>query len=112
MTIANGSRVQYRLLNYSDRPVYFMLLGLDTGGNAIAFYPGEDPEEPRILPGDTLLLPQTTETSDWVMQAAGLAETHVIFSRSPLTQAYQALAAAKFFGSSSSHSARFASGEC
>jgi Caspase domain len=93
MTIANGSRVQYRLLNYSDRPVYFMLLGLDTGGNAIAFYPGEDPEETRILPGDTLLLPQTTETSDWVMQAAGLAETHVIFSQSPLTQAYQALEA-------------------
>ena len=93
MTIANGSRVQYRLLNYSDRPVYFMLLGLDTGGNAIAFYPGEDPEETMISPGDTLLLPQTTETSDWVMQAAGLAETHVIFSRSPLTQAYQALEA-------------------
>ena len=95
MTIANGSRVQYRLFNYSDRPVYFMLLGLDTGGNAIAFYPGDSSAETRIQPGDTLLLPQTTATSDWVMQAAGLAETHVIFSRSPLTQAYQILGASE-----------------
>ena len=95
MTIANGSRVQYRLLNYSDRPVYFMLLGLDTGGNAIAFYPGDSSAETLIPPGDTLSLPQTTATSDWVMQAAGLAETHVIFSRSPLTQAYQILGASE-----------------
>jgi Domain of unknown function (DUF4384) len=95
MTIANGGRVQYRLLNYGDRPVYFMLLGLDTGGNAIAFYPGDDSAETLIPPGDTLLLPQTTATSDWVMQAAGLAETHVIFSRSPLTQAYQILEASE-----------------
>jgi Caspase domain len=95
MTIANGSRVQCRLLNYSDRPVYFMLLGLDMGGNAIAFYPGDDPAETTIPPGDTILLPQTTASSDWIMQATGLAETHVIFSRSPLTQAYQLIEASE-----------------
>ncbi|MBD3881538.1 caspase family protein [Phormidium tenue FACHB-886] len=90
-TVANGSEIQYRLLNYSDHPVYFILLGLDIGGNAIAFYPSEAADETMIAPGETLVLPQTIATSDWVIQRTGLAETHLIFSRSPLRQAYQTL---------------------
>ncbi|HEY9699535.1 MAG TPA: caspase family protein [Trichocoleus sp.] len=94
-----SSRVQYRLLNYSDKPIYFIVLGLDTNGNAIVYSPAaiSDPantkpssETSLIPPGETRLIPPTA--SENVIQApAGLAETHLIFSRAPFTQAYTVL---------------------
>jgi hypothetical protein len=67
-----------------------MLLGLDTRGNPIAFFPAL--ENNLIPPGETAIVPQAI--SDWVIQdPPGLAETHLIFSRSPLTQSYEALKA-------------------
>jgi Caspase domain len=89
MTLPVGSQVQYRLANYSDRPLYFIGLGLDPAGNPIAFYP----REMTLLPGTTLTMPQTG-SSDWKLQTAGLAETHLIFSAAPLTQTYQTLGTA------------------
>jgi hypothetical protein len=98
-----GSQIQYRLHNYSDRPLYFVLLGLDTSGSAIALYPApKDDRNPQtalldeslLSPGETRIVPRAA-AADWIIQApTGLSETHLIFSREPLTQSYQALAAA------------------
>jgi hypothetical protein len=91
VTIPAGSRIRYRLQNNSDQPLYFILLGLDTRGNPIAFFPAL--ENNLIPPGETTIVPQAI--SDWVIQdPPGLAETHLVFSRSPLTQSYAVLKSA------------------
>jgi hypothetical protein len=101
-TLPLGSRIQFRLNNFSDRPVYFMLLGLDANGSAIALYPAAatlavntdmslTPRDNVIAPEQTLVIPQNT-LGDWSVQGPiGLAETYLIFSRKPLTQAVAAL---------------------
>jgi hypothetical protein len=100
-TLPINSRLQYRLCNYSDRPVYFILLGLDSSGNAIALFPtptsetGLDFEAPPadslLSPGEILLIPQSTP-SDWTLQGPpGVVENYVIFSHAPLTHTYSAL---------------------
>jgi hypothetical protein len=92
------------LENYSDRPIYFMLLGLDTSSNVIALYKipsseasQESPNQPSLInaaiaPGQTLTLPQSPTTFNWVVSGpAGLAEIQLICSREPFTNAIAAL---------------------
>jgi hypothetical protein len=91
ITIPVGSRIRYRLQNNGEHPLYFILLGLDTRGNPIAFFPAL--ENNLIPPGETVIVPQAI--SDWVIQdPPGLAETHLVFSRSPLMQSYAVLKSA------------------
>ncbi|MDX2212533.1 MAG: caspase family protein [Oculatellaceae cyanobacterium bins.114] len=92
-TTTIGSHVRYRLQNYSDRPVYFTLLGADTRSGAIALYPisSSDPDQPNpqnvIAPGATVLLPPPVPAPAWIINGpAGLTEIHIVFSRAPLTQ--------------------------
>jgi hypothetical protein len=106
-TLPIGSRIRYRLENYSDRPVYFMLMGLDTSGNAIALYIQSFQEVQHsetkpplknavIAPGETLLFPQSSADSDWVVAGpTGLAEIQLICSCAPFTKAIMALEAAR-----------------
>jgi hypothetical protein len=94
-----GSRVRYRLENFSDTEVYFMLLGFDAGGNAIAFYPIPTLEDTQgdnqpslvdavIAPGKSLKSPQSTVIADWVVSGpSGLAEMQLICSRTPFKSA-------------------------
>jgi hypothetical protein len=102
-----GSQIQYRVENYSDRPIYFMLMGLDSSGSAIALYESlplqalEESEsssplqQAMIAPGETLTLPQSSG-SNWIIQGpTGLAEIKLICSRSPFTKGLLALEAAR-----------------
>lgn len=95
-----GSRIQFRLENYSDRPIYFMLLGFQTGANAIAFYPNPSvPLLPKsdnnlpvqdgsIAPGETMTIPDPAATFDWALAGLpGLWELQLICSPFPFTQA-------------------------
>lgn len=100
-TLPIGSQVQYRLYNYSDQPIYFVLIGLDTKGNALIFCPagasspgGLSAAQPTPIPsGETVIVPQPN-AADWLVQPPlGLIETHVICSRAPLMQTYQILEA-------------------
>jgi hypothetical protein len=105
-SLSVGSTIRYRLQNYSDRPVYCVLLGLDARGNAIAISPslgtgkgpGEMPQasDSIILPGDILTMPQANQSAEWVVGGpVGLADTYIetyaIFSRSPLKRTTEAL---------------------
>lgn len=107
-TLPIGSRIRYRLENYSEYPVYFMLIGLDTSSSAIALYKIQSFQEVQfsenkpplknavIAPGETLVLPQSSADTDWVVPGpAGLAEIQLICSRAPFTKAVAALEAAK-----------------
>ncbi len=104
--LSAGSTIRYRLQNYSDRPVYCVLLGLDARGNAIAISPsigmskgaGDAPEasDSIILPGSILTMPQAGQSAKWVVGGpVGLADTYIetyaVFSREPLERTTEAL---------------------
>jgi len=103
-TVLIGSRIQYRVQNDSDRPVYLVLLGLDSNKSAIAFYPiapevdestaseTTSLKELVIAPGETLTVPQTSVDFAWVIHGPmGVAETQLIFSRANFFQTMAAL---------------------
>ncbi|WP_375474804.1 caspase family protein [uncultured Nostoc sp.] len=104
-----GSQVQYRVENQSDRPVYLILLGLNNNHTAIAFYSWETPQEPNtadtkpvlkqvvISPGETLTLPQTNTTSEWMISGpASECEHQLIFSTAPFSETLAVLNTAKY----------------
>lgn len=107
-TLPVGSRIQYRLENYSDRPIYFMLLGLDASGSAIALYKLQSSQDGQeldnksvlknavIFPGETLTLPKSLSASGWVIPGTiGLVEMQLICSHSPFKKAIAALEASR-----------------
>ncbi|MGB3205012.1 MAG: caspase family protein [Crinalium sp.] len=92
VTVANGSRICYRIHNYSDRPIYLMLVGLDSSSNAIALSFLNDTFIPA---GQTLTIPQSTSSFEWLIHgAAGLTETFLICSIAPFISSKTALEAA------------------
>ncbi|MBW4596814.1 MAG: caspase family protein [Brasilonema angustatum HA4187-MV1] len=108
-TVSVGSKIQYRVENKSSRPVYLMLLGLNSSRTAIALVPWykdteADSSQTKLVakdivisPGETLTVPQTTSGFEWVVQApSSLSETQLIFSTAPFTQSLAALEAAKY----------------
>jgi hypothetical protein len=109
-TVPIGSRMQYRVQNLGDRPVYLILLGLKNNRTAVAFYPWKPPQEPNtpdtkplltqlvIAPGETLTLPQTTAAvSQWVIPGpAFFCEQQLILSTAPLSETLTALDTTKY----------------
>lgn len=105
-----GSRMQYRVQNQSDRPIYLMLLGLRNNRTAIAFYPWQITEEPHtpetkpllkqviIAPGETVTLPKTAVTSGWVIPAPNECEHQLILSTAPFSETLEVLETAKYPG--------------
>jgi hypothetical protein len=89
--IASGSRLQYRLENYQDQPLYFVILGIDANGKAIAWYPGEQPES--IPSQQSQIIPDPSSAMSWrVPSNGGLAQIQVIASLKPFQQFWEALA--------------------
>lgn len=108
-TVAIGSKIQYRVQNLSDRPIYLMLLGLNSSRTAIAFYPPattseSNPEESKsqlkeiaIDPGESLTIPQSGTSAEWVIPgSADECEHQLIFSSAPFSQTLVAIQAAKY----------------
>ncbi|MBD1935276.1 caspase family protein [Trichocoleus sp. FACHB-69] len=111
-TLPIGSRVQYRIQNYSDRPIYFILLGIDSSGSGIAYYPPSFPTPDALEPnptaaataalqdvvipaGATLTVPQPPSL-EWAISApAGPAEIHLFASRAPFTQTLAAMSSGR-----------------
>ncbi|AUB34698.1 putative protein, containings caspase domain [Nostoc flagelliforme CCNUN1] len=104
-----GSRMQYRVENQSDRPVYLIMLGLNNNHTGIAFYSWETPQEPNttdtkpllkqvvIAPGKTLTLPQTNSASEWLISGpAFFCEQQLIFSTAPFSETLAALSTVKY----------------
>ncbi|NEP51952.1 MAG: DUF4384 domain-containing protein, partial [Moorea sp. SIO3C2] len=99
-----GSRLHYQIENYGDQPVYFLLLGFNTSGNAIALYElpflqtsqtsenSPSIKDAVIAPGETLTLPSAVASVGGIVSGpSGLVEMQLICSRSPFTQAGTAL---------------------
>ncbi|WP_009633488.1 caspase family protein [Synechocystis sp. PCC 7509] len=102
-TIAIGSQIQYRVSNKSDRPVYLLLMGLDSNKSAIALYPILPTSEPHSLekpllqnivinPGDTITVPSNSIDFQWLTHTpAAVTETYLIFSKASFTSTLAAL---------------------
>ncbi|WP_066384685.1 MULTISPECIES: caspase family protein [unclassified Anabaena] len=109
-TVPVGSRVQYRVQNKSQQPIYLMLLGINNHRTAIAFYPWQivsdsdnSPNNQPLLqpvvipPGETVTLPQTATTSGWMISGPTYeCEHQLIFSTSPFPETLKALETAKY----------------
>lgn len=85
--VTRGSSIQVQLLNDGKVPLYYMMVGLNSAGQAIAFFPSagtdatSNASPQAIAPGTTATLPP------WVVQnQAGLSELHFVVSHNPLTQ--------------------------
>lgn len=104
-----GSRMQYRVQNQSDRPLYLILLGLKNNQTGVAFYPWETPTDTNIsdtqpllkqiviAPNETLTLPENTARSEWVVTGPAFeCEHQLIFSTAPLSETLAALNTAKY----------------
>jgi len=89
--IASGSRLQYRLENHQAQSLYFVILGIDANGKAIAWYPGDQPES--IPPQQSQMIPAPSSAMSWrVPSNGGLAQIQVIASLKPFQQFWEALA--------------------
>lgn len=107
-TLPIGSRIRYRLENHSNAKVYFMLLGIDPSGSAIALYKTQSSQQVQlsenklsfqeavIEPGETVTIPQSATADYWtVLGPSGLSEIQLICSRAPLTKAIATLEASR-----------------
>ncbi|NEO19145.1 MULTISPECIES: caspase family protein [unclassified Moorena] len=99
-----GSRLHYQIENYGDQPIYFLLLGFNTNGNAIALYElpfletsqtsenSPSIKDAVIAPGETLTLPSAVASVGGIVSGpSGMVEMQLICSRSPFTEASKAL---------------------
>ncbi len=89
-----GDRVQYRIENYSDRPLYLMLFALDSNGNVFTMYASDSSqlEGLTIPPEKTIIWPQPNTANELKIQGfPGLAQTYSICSSEPFTNAIAAM---------------------
>ncbi|MEO0946726.1 MAG: caspase family protein [Cyanobacteria bacterium J06641_5] len=87
-----GTEIHYRLENHSDRLLYFVILGLDAAGNAIAFYL-PSPTVPCVASDSTRIVPEPAASYDWIVAGpAGIAETYLFLSTAPLQKTWEAIA--------------------
>lgn len=104
-TIPLGSRLQYKIENLSDRPIYLILVGLNNNQNAFAFYPWEvfpateiPPSKPQLMeilipPGQTMKIPDNQSVSGWLLPTRyTFCEHQIILSTSPFPETLTALA--------------------
>ena len=104
VTLPIGSRIQYRINNYSDRPLYLALLGVDSSASPFVFYATarqtENPEAKLLVknevitPGTTLTIPHLSDAFEWLVRGpTGLAITYLIVSSQPLSKTLAAIEA-------------------
>lgn len=95
LSVQNGSRIQYRLYNDGDRPVYFAVFCSDSAGRLSAIgAEGKDSESWKsraIAPGENLSVPAAGALGWAVSGAIGLAVARIIFSESPFAQTLAAI---------------------
>lgn len=101
VTIPIGSRIQYRINNYSDRPIYLALLGVDSSASAFLYTTTPSAASPEtrpaikqevIAPSSALTLPHLSNTFEWVVHGpTGLVTTYLIVSSQPLNRTLRAI---------------------
>lgn len=98
--LSKGQHIQYRIQNYSDLPLYWLVLGMDNHTQFFTIYSPEallavpDTEttsQDTVAPGASLTVPATM--NDYIVrEPTGLATTYVILSRFPFVKGLAAIA--------------------
>jgi hypothetical protein len=98
--LSKGQHIQYRIQNYSDLPLYWLVLGMDNRTQFFTIYSPEailgvpDTEttsQDTVAPGASLTVPAAI--NDHIVRGpAGLATTYVILSRFPFVKGLAAIA--------------------
>ena len=97
LSLKNGSRINYRLYNESDRPVYAAVFAIDSAGRLLAVNSdglnANGGMSRAIVPGENLSVPAAGAVGLAVSGSIGLAETQIIFSVAPFDRTLAAIAA-------------------
>lgn len=97
LSLKIGTRIQYRLYNEGDRPVYAAVFSSDTAGRLLAVNSGGPNAaggmSRPIAPGENLSVPAAGAVGLAVSGAIGLAETLIVFSDSPFDRTLAAISA-------------------
>lgn len=106
-----GSRIRYCVDNAGTQPLYTLAIALDSASNLLWLYvPTPQPDTAStdgetvmtaIAPTSSTVLPTTLAGAEWQVQGTtGLAETYLIFSRSPFAQTIATLTSQQHTGNS------------
>lgn len=88
LELPTGSRIQYRLENLSDQPLFFILVRLDSCGRLTI----PDTDERTILPRNVLTVPDRPEATAWnVERDPGLVRLFAILSDRPFQRTRDSL---------------------
>ncbi|MEG3850225.1 caspase family protein [Microcoleus sp. herbarium19] len=97
LSLKIGTRIQYRLYNEGDRPVYAAVFSSDSAGRLSAVNSGGPNAaggmSRAIAPGENLSVPAAGAVGLAVSGAIGLAETWIVFSDSPFDRTLAAISA-------------------
>jgi hypothetical protein len=100
LTLKVGTKIQYRLENYSDYPLYFLIVGINPNGNPFTIYSPNSLEGSLgiVLPSQTIIFPEPSEGFDWnISSPEGITQTQIIFSKAPFERTLATLETMKQF---------------
>ena len=99
-TFPVGSHIRYRISNYSDRPLYWLIFGIDDSlkaftctlpANSTENGEGGGREPKQLAAGTTLTLP--TPMNEWAIHGPpGLSTTYLVCSTAPFNHTLEAMA--------------------
>ncbi len=94
--LPQGSRLQYHLTNRSDRPIYYLILGVDASGQTIAYLPpygkNQTQEKVSLSPGETRVVPASSRGLNWTVASnPGWEQIIIIGSQYPFEKTFETL---------------------
>lgn len=95
--LSQGSRLQYRLENRGNRPIYYLILGVDASGQTIAYLPpqhrNQNQQTGHLFPGETRLIPSSSRGPNWRLAGSrGWGQMMIVGSQFPFTKTSKTLA--------------------
>jgi Caspase domain len=101
--LIKGSQIRLSLANFSDRPLYAIVLGIDSDSNIFALYTPKKSGNAKletqltdiaIAPGTELVIPESEKFWQWkVSNLSGISALYTIFSVKPFDNTLATLAA-------------------
>ncbi len=90
-SIRIGSQIKYKVENCSNRPIYGIIIGINSDSNLIAIYTQQLKNKP-IQEGKIVDLPETSNFFNWtILGPVGLSEIKIICSDSPFSRTYETI---------------------
>ncbi|MDJ0601142.1 MAG: caspase family protein [Crocosphaera sp.] len=97
--VPRGTRLRYRLENLGEQPLYYLILGINSSGKAIAYIPpyeeATEPnqeEQPFIEPGRKNFIPATSTGLTWTTSSSqGWEQIMAIAAVAPFEKTLEAL---------------------